>query len=86
MSKIILEEIFVPGCHNCKELEIFWEGIKGDFPNIEFIKVDATSEHGQELVGKYMIMASPGIIINGELFVTGGFDKEKLVARLKEVS
>ena len=39
-----------------------------------------------EMVKKYMIMASPGIIINEELFSTGGVNKEKFEAKLKELS
>ena len=35
---------------------------------------------------KYMILASPGIVINGELWASGGFDKEKFIVKLKELS
>ncbi|MBI3459214.1 thioredoxin family protein [Candidatus Azambacteria bacterium] len=83
MNKIILEEIFSPGCHTCRELEVFWEGIKGDFSNVDFRRIDATSDQGQKLVQKYIIFSSPTIIINGELFATGGFDKKKLLEKLK---
>jgi hypothetical protein len=38
------------------------------------------------MAGKYMIFSSPGIILNDELFVTGGFDKEKFMGKLKELS
>jgi len=41
---------------------------------------------GQELAQKYMIFASPGIIINGELWATGGFNKEKFITRITELS
>lgn len=41
---------------------------------------------GQEMVGKYQIFASPGIILNDEVFATGGFNKEKFVAKLTELS
>lgn len=47
-------------------------------------EIDLTSDNGQEMVSKYMIMASPGVIINGELFSTGGVDKAKFEAKLKE--
>ncbi|MBI2451125.1 MAG: thioredoxin family protein [Parcubacteria group bacterium] len=83
---ILLEEVVAPGCHICKEFEKFWETIKGDFPNVEFKKIDVTAPEGMAIAQKYMIFASPGIIINNELFSTGGFDKEKIVKKLKELS
>ena len=86
MAQVILEEVFAPGCHTCKELEALWELVKGDFPNVRFDRVDVTTDKGQELAQKHMIFASPGIILNGELFSTGGFNKEKLIAKFKELS
>lgn len=86
MNQVVLEEVFAPGCHTCKELEAFWHTIKDGFPNVRFDRVDVTTDRGQELAQKYMIFASPGIIINGDLFATGGFDKEALVEKLKAVS
>ena len=85
-SPIILEEMFAPGCHTCKAFEMMWETIKGNFPQVELRRVDITSERGQELIAKYMIFASPALIINGELFSTGGFDKEKLITKLNVLS
>ncbi|MBI4094604.1 MAG: thioredoxin family protein [Candidatus Liptonbacteria bacterium] len=86
MTKVLLEELSAPGCVHCAEFERFWSTIQKDWPNVEYKKMMVTTPEGQELVQKYMIFASPGIIINGELFSTGGFNKEKLVAKLKEVS
>ena len=86
MKQVVVEEVFSPGCHTCKELEALWETIKGDFPNVDFRRVDVTTEQGQELVQKHMIFASPGVVINGALFSTGGFSKEKLITKLKELS
>jgi hypothetical protein len=31
-------------------------------------------------------MASPGIVIDGELFSTGGVSKEKLIEKLKSIT
>ena len=47
---------------------------------------DVTTSKGQEIAGKYMIMASPGIILNGELWSTGGYNKNKFLEKLKELS
>jgi len=38
------------------------------------------------MVTTHGIMSSPGIIVNGELFSSGGLDKEKLLEKLKALS
>ena len=86
MKPVLLEELVSPGCHICKAFEEFWHIIEKDWPSVTYKKVDVTSPEGQEMAGKYMIFASPGIILNGELFATGGFDKNKFVDKLKELS
>ena len=86
MKPITLEVLASPGCHNCKAFEAFWHAIEKDWPDVRFKHLDVTTSEGQEMAGKYMIFASPGIILNNELWATGGFDKDKFVARLKELS
>jgi len=86
MAKIVLQELSSPGCVHCAEFEKFWHSIEKDWPNAEYKKTDITTPEGQDLIHKYMIFASPGIIINGELFSTGGFNKDKLLGKLKELS
>ena len=83
---ITLEVLASPGCHICRVFEEFWHSIEKDWPNVSFQKFDITEDKGQELAQKYMILASPGIVINGELWASGGFDKEKFIAKLKELS
>ena len=85
MKEIILEELSSPGCHNCAEFEKWWHTIEGEWGNVKYKNVSILSPEGQELAGKHMIMASPGIILNGELFCTGGVDKEKFLLKLKEL-
>ena len=48
-------------------------------------EIDAATAKGMELVQKYSIMASPGIIINGELFSTGALNKEDFVKKLHQL-
>ena len=86
MNEIILEELSSPGCHNCAAFKEFWEEEKVNWPNVKFTEVSLTDPAGQEMVQKYQIFASPGIVINGELFATGGIDKEAFKAKLKELS
>ncbi len=86
MKPIILEILSSPGCSHCAEFKKYWESVKNQFPDVEMREIDLTSDKGQEMVQKYMIMASPGVIINGELFSTGGVNKEKFEARLKSLT
>ncbi len=73
------------GCGHCAEAKKILEEIKPDFPELEIEEVDMTTDEGQEMLGKYMVMSSPGVIINGELFSQGGLDKAKLVEKLESL-
>lgn len=86
MKPVLLEELVAPGCHICKQFEEFWHSIETDWPNVTYQKVSILDPEGQQLAQKYMIFASPGIILNGELWATGGFDRKKFVEKLKELS
>lgn len=86
MKEVVLEELTSPGCHNCAAFKKFWDEIKGEWGNVTFKEVSIVDPEGQEMVQKYQIFASPGIILNGELFSTGGVDKDKFVEKLKALS
>ena len=86
MKPVTLVELSSPGCQICRAFEEFWHSIEKDWSNVAFKKLDVTSPEGQEVVQKHMIFASPGIILNGELWATGGFDKNKFTEKLKELS
>lgn len=79
-----LQFITMPGCHTCAKVKKTIEEIKPNFPDLEIEEVDMTAPEGQEMVQKHSIMSSPGIIIDGELFSTGGVSKEKLVDALRQ--
>lgn len=84
---IKIQEITAPGCSHCaKAKEILENDIKPKYPEVEVEYIDMTTEQGQKMVSKYGIMASPGIIVNGELFSTGGLDKNKLEEKIKSLS
>ncbi len=83
MNKI--QFLTMVGCHNCAEAKKIFDEIMPDFPNIKVDEIDMMKEEGQELVQKYSVMASPGIIINDELFSTGGVNKGKLVKKLESL-
>ena len=87
MAQIKIQEVSTPGCAHCVQAKKILEGeIKSQFPNVEFEYVEMMSEQGQKMIQEYGIMASPGIIINGELFSVGGLDKNKLIDKIKSLS
>lgn len=86
MKQVNLDLLTAPGCKICHSFLEFWKTASRDWPNVNFKDISVTTPEGQQLVQKYMIFASPGIILNGELFATGGFDKEKFIEKLKELS
>ena len=79
-----LELLTSEGCIHCHEVKKYLSEIKPQFPDLEVKEVDMISPEGQEMIQKYMIMASPGIIIDGELFGMGGVSKGKLLERLQK--
>ncbi len=83
MNKI--QFLTMVGCHSCETVKKIFDEVMPDFPEVEVLEIDIATPEGQELVQKYGIMASPGIVINGELFSTGGVDKEKLIEKLKSL-
>ena len=83
MNKI--QFLTMPDWHNCEAAKKILDEIVLDFPNVEIEEIDMTTPEGQKFVQKYSIMSSPGIVINKELFSTGGVDKEKLVEKLKSL-
>ena len=85
MKNIVLEELSSPGCHNCEAFKVFWETEKVNWPNVEFKDVSIMTPEGQEMVQKHSIFASPGILLNGELFSTGGINKDQFIQKLKEL-
>ena len=83
MKEVELIELTSPGCSHCKTFQEFWHTVEKDWPQVKFREVSVTTSEGQTLAGKYMIFASPGIILNGELFSTGGVNKEAFLNKLK---
>ncbi|MBX4187999.1 MAG: thioredoxin family protein [Candidatus Doudnabacteria bacterium] len=79
-------ELSTPGCSHCAEAKKFLEEeFKPKYPQVKVEYVSVLDPAGQELVQKHMIFASPGIILNDELFSTGGLDKNKLINKVNEL-
>ena len=79
---INIKFVTVPGCVHCAAAKEIFKELKPQYLEMEVEEVDATTDKGMELVSKYGIFASPGIIINDELFSTGGLNKEKFIEKL----
>lgn len=86
MKNISLEVLTAPGCTHCHEFLEFWKTESAQWPNVAMKEISIVTSEGQELVGKHQIFASPGILLNGEVFATGGVNKEKFKEKLKELS
>ncbi len=84
-KKITIIEISSPGCHHCEKAKEILEEIKQEFPEVEVRYVDILSKEGQNLVQRYEIMSSPGIIVEGELFSVGGLDKNQLIEKIRSL-
>lgn len=81
---IKLQLLTAPGCSHCAQAKAVLEKVKKDYPDLQVKEIDMTTPEGQEMVTKYQIMSSPGVVINGELFSTGGLDEKKLREKLEE--
>lgn len=82
---ITVQLVISPGCTHCAEVRRVLEELKPKYSAMQVEEIDATTEKGMELVVKYSIMASPGTIINGELFASGGINKGDLIKKLDSI-
>jgi len=79
---INIQFITVEGCYQCAKAKEIFEDLTPTYPEMKIEEIDATTPKGMELVSEYEIFQSPGIIINGELFSTGGLNKDKFIEKL----
>ena len=84
-NTITIQFVTSPGCTHCAEVRKVFEELAPRYPQMQIEEIDVTTEKGMDLVVKYSIMASPGIIINGELFSTGGINKESFIKKLESL-
>lgn len=83
---INIQFVTAPGCHECAKVKKIFEELQPQYPKMQIVEIDITSPQGMELVQKYGIMSSPGIIVNGELFSTGGINKPEFIKKLDELN
>jgi len=65
------------GCAHCVAVKATLEKMKADYPDLEVEEIDMMTDEGQKLVQEFGIMASPGILVNGQFFATGGATEEQ---------
>lgn len=72
-------------CVHCAQTKEILKKIQPEYSELVVKEVDISSSEGQELIGKYSIMSSPGIIINDELFAMGGTTEKELRSKFEEL-
>lgn len=80
-----IQFVTVPGCHECAKAKKIFEELKPKHPQMQIEEINVTTPRGMELVQKYGIFSSPGIIVNGELFSTGALNKDQFIKKLDEL-
>lgn len=80
---VTVQLVSSPGCTHCAEVRKILDELKPKYPGLTVEDIDITTSKGTELAVKHTIMASPGVIVNGELFSTGGLNKDKFVQNLE---
>ena len=83
---ITIQLVSTPGCSHCEEVRKVLNEVKPQYPQMQIQELDATNPDGLELVTKHGILASPGVVINGELFATGGINKGSLIKKLDSLT
>ena len=83
-NQINLILLTAKNCVHCAEVKNILKKIAPDFTELNVQEIDIATPEGQELIAKYGIMSSPGIIINDKLFSMGGTTEKELREKLKE--
>lgn len=73
------------GCAHCAQVTGTLEKLKTDYPDILVEDIDMLTPKGQELVQKYKILASPGILINDDFFASGGASESQLRKKFEQL-
>lgn len=65
------------GCSHCGAVKATLEKMKADYPELMIEEIDMVTPEGQELVKKYSILSSPGILVNDAFFAFGGATEDQ---------
>jgi glutaredoxin len=81
---INIQLVKTQGCSHCLQVKKLLEKLSLEFPKMKVEEIMMTTKKGMELVQKYGIMTSPGVIINDKLVFTGGASESGLREKLNE--
>lgn len=81
---IEIELVKTQNCSHCARVKEVLKKLAPEFPDMKVKEILMTTDKGMELVQKYGIMASPGVIINGKLAFTGGASESQLRNKLND--
>lgn len=73
------------GCFHCVAVKATLEKMKTDYPELIIEEIDMTTSKGQQLVQKYSILSSPGILVNDEFFAFGGATEDQFRKKFDEL-
>ncbi|MCL5669203.1 MAG: thioredoxin family protein [Gammaproteobacteria bacterium] len=74
----------VPNCVQCAKAKHVIDKVKTDYPDMVMEEINII-EH-PEILEKYHVMSSPGIVINGKLEYSGGLDEVSFREKLSNLS
>lgn len=74
----------VPNCVQCAKAKHVIDKVKTDYPDMVMEEINII-EH-PEILEKYHVMSSPGIVINGKLEYSGGLDEVSFREKLSKLS
>ena len=77
--------VIASGCQHCEGVKKILSEVKTQYPALQVEEIDATTSQGMELAAKHSILASPGVLLNGELFSIGGINKGKFIQKLNSL-
>lgn len=82
----MIEVLFltVPNCVQCAKARKVIEKVQPDFPDMKVTYLDVTQR--PEILQKYRVLSSPGIVIDGRLEYTGGLDEVAFRVHLQKLS
>ena len=82
MKMVKVQVVYTQACHFCPPVKELFRSLKKKY-DFDYEEIDATTEKGQELVQKHMIMSVPTILINGTVAFVGVPPKEKAIEAIK---
>lgn len=70
-------------CPNCADVKEQLSSLQRKYAGLNVKTVDAFTPEGEALILQHGIMASPGILINGEFFSMGAVSEQELNSAVK---